>query len=407
MRTLLFATLLLLSPCLPAETGDETAEIRAWRQFTRSLEAAGTEILKTYPQPGALDRAEGLRYLLQQLSSSIQAELIEQPGQISLLRIGATTINKWGLDGADAKYQGARISGTGSYRLYGQLGSARLFAMQLTRMGGTYAAFGALTGDQLQADQAGRFEVLISPQKPADWQGVWMALEPAADSLLIREYFSDWESERPGRYYLERLDDAESDGPATTEQVTTLLDDTASRFASRAPQWQGRVDQARTHLVNRVHMQQADGQGLASNAYGSGWFKVGRDQALVIEMDAPEALLWSVQLGNVWWESIDYINHTASFNDSQAVADSDGKYRFVLSHQDPGVPNWLDPAGHSEGAIMFRLQKTEKIVNPVLQLVPYADLAEHLPQDTPRITVDQRRRQIAMRRSHAAVRWAP
>lgn len=407
MRVLLFAVLLLFHALVAAQSVDETVEIRAWREFTRNLETLGAEILQTYPQPDTLDRAEGLRYLLQQLSSSIQTKMIEQPGQISLLRLGATTINKWGLDGADAKYQGATISGSGNYRLYGQVGSARLFAIQLARKAGTYTAFGALTGDQLGANEAGNFEVLISPHKPADWQGAWLESDPAADSIIIREYFSDWANERPGRYYLEQLDDIPASGPVTTEQITTLLEDTARKFSTRAPQWQGRVDQARQYLVNKVHMQQADEQGLASNAYGSGWFKVGRDQALIIEMDGPEALLWSVQLGNVWWESIDYINHTASYNDSQAVADTDGRYRFVLSHQDPGVANWLDPAGHSEGAIMFRLQKAKSVVSPEMKLVPFVDLARYLPADTPRISASQRQREISIRRAHAAVRWAP
>lgn len=399
--------LLLFPPVLSAQSDGETAETRAWREFTQQLEQSGVEILRTYPQPSALDGAEGLRYLLQQLSSSIQQKLIEQPGQIPLLRVGATTINKWGMDGADAKYQGASISGSGRYRFYGQLGTARLFAAQLTRMAGTYAAYGALTGDQLHADQAGNFEVMISPQRPEGWQGVWLELNPEADNILIREYFSDWASERPGRYYLERLDGAAVSSPVTTGEMSALLDATAGKFATRAPQWQGRVEQARKHLVNKVHMQKADGQGLASNAYGSGWFKVGQDEALVIGMDAPDALLWSVQLGNIWWESIDYINHTASYNDSQAVVASDGRYYFVLAHRDPSVPNWLDPAGHSEGALLFRMQKTSNMVNPVMKRVPMAQLMEHLPKDTPRVGDDQRRDEIAIRRRHAAVRWAP
>ncbi len=407
MRVLLCGILVLFHQVTSAQTAAESPEIQAWRDFTRRVEAAGVEILKSYPQPTALDSAEGARYLLQQLGSSIQAELVDAPGQIPLLRIGATTINKWGLDGADAKYQGASINGDSAYRLHGQLGSARLFALQLTRMQGEYAAFGALTGDQLQADEAGNFEVLISSAKPADWQGVWLQLEPATDSLLVREYFSDWASERPGRYYLEEIGTTQTSEPVTSGQVAGLLRDTAANFSARAPQWRGHVEQARTHLVNRIHMQKSDGQGLASNIYGSGWFDVDSDQALVIEMDAPDALLWSVQLGNVWWESIDYINHTASYNDSQAVASSDGKYRFVLSHQDPGVPNWLDPAGHSEGAIMFRLQEANATVNPVLKLVPFADLAGHLPQDTPQVGVDQRNHELGQRRAHAAVRWAP
>lgn len=211
----------------------------------------------------------------------------------------------------------------------------------------------------------------------------------------------------PGRYYLERLDNTTKSTPVTKKQMTALPGNTASTFASWAPQWQGRVDQARKHLVNKVHMQWADGQGLVSNAYGSSWFSVAKDEALVIEMDAPEALLWSVQLSNVWWESIGYINHTASYNDSQATASSDGRFRFVLSHQDPGVANWLDPAGHIEGALLFRLQKTGKIVNPLLKLVPFTDLAQHLPKDTQTLSADQRQREIAVRRRHAAVRWAP
>lgn len=407
MRLFLCAIVVLfLSPAF-AETVEETAEIRAWREFARQVEVAGVDILSTYPQPDTLDKAEGLRYLLQQLSHSIQQKLIGQPEQISLLRIGATTLNKWGFDGADAKYQGASITGSGSYRFYGQLGSARLFALQLTRMEGTYAAYGALTGEHFDTDEEGNFEVLISPRKPSDWTGDWLELDPAADSVLVREYFSDWANERPGRYYLERLDAAVSSAPLTQAQAITLLGDTVAKFSSRAPQWQGRVDQARKHLVNRVYMKKADGQGLASNAYGSGWFSVGEDQALVIEMDAPEALLWSVQLGNVWWESIDYINHTASYNDNQAVPGSDGRYHFVLSHEDPGVPNWLDPAGHSEGALMFRMQEAKKVVNPTMKLVALADLMKHLPKDTPTITFDDRKQAIAMRRAHAAVRWAP
>ena len=407
MRVYLCTLLVLFHPFASVQADEENAEVRAWRELTTRLELAGQEVLETYPQPSALDRAEGLRYLLQQLNSAIQIELLKQPGQIPLLRIGATTINKWGLDGADAKYQGAHISGSESYRLYGQLGSARLFAMQLTRMEGTYAAYGALTGDLLQADEAGNFEVLISPHKPGDWQGVWLALDPAADSLLIREYFSDWANERPGRYFLEQLGSTTSSTPVTTAKIAGLLEDTTQTFSSRVTQWQGRVDQSRKQLVNKVHMQKAQGQGLSSNAYGSAWFKVGAEEALVIEMDAPEALLWSVQLGNVWWESLDYINHTSSYNDSQAVPGSDGKYRFVLSLLDPGVPNWLDPTGHSEGALMFRLQETKELVVPSLNIVPIANLAQHLPQDTPRVDAKQRQSEITMRRKHAAVRWAP
>ena len=32
----------------------------------------------------------------------------------------------------------------------------------------------------------------------------------------------------------------------------------------------------------------------------------------------------------------------------------DGSVRFVIAHRDPGVPNWLDTAGHQRGTVGVR-----------------------------------------------------
>ena len=34
--------------------------------------------------------------------------------------------------------------------------------------------------------------------------------------------------------------------------------------------------------------------------------------------------------------------------------DPDGRFRCVIAHRDPGVPNWLDACGHPEGMIQYR-----------------------------------------------------
>ena len=62
------------------------------------------------------------------------------------------------------------------------------------------------------------------------------------------------------------------------------------------------------------------------------------DEALLIEVEPPEALYWSVALGNYWWETIDYANHQSSLNGFQAVLDDDGVFRAVVSRRDPGSP---------------------------------------------------------------------
>jgi len=412
MRFIGLVFLGLLTACSPVRTPDvthsdtkveESAEVQAWRNYTQTIEEAGVDILNRYPQPGPIDRAEGLTYLAQQLGASIDQTLLKQPNQIPLLRVGATNINKWGLDGADVKYQNAYLSPNGQYIFHGQLGSAEIFALQLVRHGDNFAAFGSLTADDLSTDDQGRFQVMISRIKPESWAGSWLEFDPEANALLVREYFRDWDKERPGTYWVERLDPYTKSPYVTTDETAALLEQSAKTFATRAPQWQSRMERTRRHLVNKVHFRKADEQGLAANYYGTSWFKLESGQGLLIEMDAPTAQMWSVQLGNVWWESLDYINNTASYNDAQVVPDTDGKYRFVLSLEDPGVVNWLDPVGHKEGQLLFRVQNATSFEDPGLTVI---DLA-NVPDIMARTSAEQRAETIAQRRQQAVRRWTP
>ncbi len=195
-------------------------------------------------------------------------------------------------------------------------------------------------------------------------------------------------------------------GPLTAADSIAMLANASEYFEGRAVQWRGMVEQTQRHLVNRVHMQQTD-QGLSANYYGTSWFRVQPDEALVVAFKPPRALLWSIQLGNVWWESLDYINNTTSFNDSQAFVGSDGLVRFVVAHADPGVPNWVDTTGHREGTLLISMQGVEEVIQPTLTLVPLIELADHLPEDTQQVTAAARQDEIIARRQHAALRWAP
>ena len=49
----------------------------------------------------------------------------------------------------------------------------------------------------------------------------------------------------------------------------------------------------------------------------------------------------------------------ASLNGHQASIDEDGMLRVVIAHEDPGIANWLDTAGHSAGPIILRCVRTE------------------------------------------------
>lgn len=148
-------------------------------------------------------------------------------------------------------------------------------------------------------------------------------------------------------------------------------------------------------------------EGLGDNAYGSGWFDLQDGELLLIELEPPDALLWSFQLGNLYWESIDYVRRTGSLNGEQLRPSSDGKVRIVIAAEDPGVPNWLDTGGYREGAILYRYQQTKSAPVPVARLLERSALRSELPPDTPTVSAEERAGELAVRRAHAARRWGP
>lgn len=84
--------------------------------------------------------------------------------------------------------------------------------------------------------------------------------------------------------------------------------------------------------------------------------------------------------------SHDYRRRTSSLNHLQALADADGRIRWVISLEDPGVHNWLDGSGAAAGAILLRWQQlpgNAQFADAVsTELVKFEDLRAHLPAGT-------------------------
>lgn len=318
-------------------------------------------------------------------------------------------LRKFGMDSADAKYTVARIQSGASYRLSGSLGTAHHIALQLVSSRNGYEAFDSLSLTGLR-ERAGRdFEVILSPERPEHWTGPWLRIDPRARELLVREYFYDWETELPSEFRIEPLDPPPADTPPGPIEMEALLAEIGDSFAATVPKWFAPSLALRATLLNQLRAPaRSASEGLQDNAYGSGWFHLAPDEALLIELEKPDAHLWSFELGNFWWESLDYVNHSSSLNGQQAFRSSDGRYRLVIAAQDPGVPNWLDPVGHRDGVIIYRYQLAAP-VNPIptATLVKLSELRGRLPADTPHVTAQARRTEIEQRQRHAARRWAP
>jgi len=380
---------------------------QAWEAFCERLKVVGKVALASDVPGTELDRAEAYRFMVQQLERSIDAVLIRQDRAQPLLTLAMHRLYKFGVDSPEAKNFTAQLDSNGTYKLHGTLGTAPLLATQVSQIFPNYKGFDSLSNEQIgQPGEA--FEVLISREKPDGYTGAWLYLPPEADFLSIREYFRDWENEQPSELMLSRVDYVPGPPPIDSATMERLFDEIAATFESRVPMWLHLTKPRRATLKNTLSFaRQNAAQGLKDNRYGAGWFDLAEDEALLITLDAPDALMWSFQLANFWSESLDFTNHTSSINDFQAVASSDGKYRLIVSSFDPGVVNWLDSAGHRHGLIHYRYQQSKNAPQPQVRLLGRNELGDVLPSDTRRVTRADRVREIEMRRAHTTLRWAP
>lgn len=306
----------------------------------------------------------------------------------------------------DFIYGTASIDGRGSYLLTGERGDGLFLLMDIAAGGfGVMDEFGPSLGtldfDTLSLDDDGRFSLLLSAEKPEDWAGEWHRLDPAARSLSLRHASYDWGKGREARIAIERTDKSHSPRCWSVEEIAERLTALAGYPKRLSGMAMGFIKAQRDKgLWNALeHDDWAGKGGVQGQHYYQGLFRLEPGQVLLLETELPETVrYWNVQLSDMLWNSVDWMNRQSSLNGGQAQIDADGKFRAVIALDDPGVPNWLDTGGNSEGAIMLRWTEASSGPTPSLRLVDLADLHSQLPPDTPDVAREMREAQLRARR---------
>jgi hypothetical protein len=244
--------------------------------------------------------------------------------------------------------------------------------------------------------------------------GNWMPLEEGSSSLVVRQFFYDWNNEVPAELSIEctgrptRVEAPADPTPLAAAGVGGQLLAIGEFIEASVEFWLDVEEGGRAQGVNCFRPPAAlTGMGAAAeNVSTWGSWSLGDDEALIIEVRPPEALYWSVSLGNYWWETIDYANRQSSLNGHQARLDPDGVFRAVVAHADPGVANWLDTAGNHHGAMIFRWLRADSAPVPEVRVVSFADLAASLSPGAPRVGAEERRQELAARRDAVELRFA-
>jgi hypothetical protein len=306
-----------------------------------------------------------------------------------------------GQNGPDLHYALFFLDGAQTYRLSGDYGDCKLILFQLINHLSGHPDSKAIGDHDLEAFTRadGTFDIMLSADKQ---DGHWIPLDRDCDRhfVLIRRFMSG-PQDRPATLKLERIsaiapdhyDADEFDEAAMARRIDSatgflkyLINDfNLKLFTTYVGVGGGMNNMA--FLPGTITSQ----VGSSFSNYAMAGFDLAADEALIITLDPlPDGVYWSIQLGDVWSRSLNYMYRQTSLNLAQVVMDSDGACRFVVAHEDPGVANWLDTTGRGQGTAVFRNYEATGQPVPHTVKVRLADLAAHLPADTKRVGADER-----------------
>ena len=384
-------------------------------EIQRNLEEARALVLGAEISADPAVRAQGL-YLLQMLQAfgfNIYVAPRQAYPNFYLHSIFMPFESGFGAPCPDFFYRWAFLDGRRSYRITGRTGTTRWIEFQ------THKGFwgdpdqGHLGNHDLDAfelDRDGRFEIIASAEKH---DGNWIPLDAARSNivLMVREAWYDWAHERGAEFHIEAIGLKGDEPMALDEDEVTRRTLAASRLVKFYVEFFLKLNQRIVEGVgiNRFFFTPPNAANHVGGNPRAGYmqmvYEIPPGEALIVETDIPQARYWSIQMNDMWWQTTDYTHHQSSLNGHQARLDGDGRVRMVLSREDPGVPNWIDPVIPGIGIAQWRWYLSDRHPVPTVTRVPLSALREHLPAETPRVDAAQRRDAIALRKRAVLSRY--
>jgi hypothetical protein len=346
------------------------------------------------------DLAEGYDYLAGSIQAALRMAWAYEPDNPAFITSTAPYM-KFALDNPDTLYLHAYLRPGAEYAVTGRRGTTVDLNFQM--LNGQYSpvsvpdSLTAFDDRDLDVAPDGTFEFTFT------------APEDAA-MLIVRECYSDWSAERRGTIAIRRTDEVKQapvhDPDKRYRAAGKILLSRLRTFLA-FPEWF-----YLTEPVNTLTVPRRTPGGLATQFSSAGHYDLADHEAMIVTVPAAGrdvAPYQGIQLGSMWYISLDYVNHQTSLTADQARADPDGKLRFVISERDPGVANWLERTGHDRGYIQLRWQRLVRDLTPadgpVAEIVPFAELPARLPYyERARVSPGEYAARIAARRSGVAER---
>ena len=377
----------------------------AWRAFCRRLEAIGERLQAAGFADDPRARSEGYRAITRWLAYAMQQEIEAGdprfPGFVSY----QNPWNQWGGPNPDNIYLRANVDPQLAYRVWTRdarglrqaIFSLHEGDMQLSE----YGVFGERSLDQLPLAPNGGLELWLTPKGSAPRSGHSIELDPRARIFTIRLYQSDWERDALPIFQIERVGAEGEPRPVLDPAALAAGLERAARWVEASVDyWNRYTGQGWSRSTPNVASPARSTPGGADNIrYGSCFWELEPNEALVLEVERPDADYWNFVTHTMpWLETGEFDRRQISLNDQQAHVDPDGVVRIVVAHRDPATPNWIDTEERRRGMLVYRWVWARNNPLPRASVVTLDALHGTLPIDHPVVTPDARRVQLARRR---------
>lgn len=355
---------------------------KRWRQLCAALLDAGLEVLETAPDDDLI-RAEGLRYVARLFRYGASTQLEPRPTAVPVLRFEGARI---GGDNPDYRYGTASLDSALDYIL-------TIRPNEAARLGiGTYSGGlgtgkgllcdGYLNSEDLVPEPDGSFRITLSFTDAVTGPN-HLPMGPETNSLMIRETLVRPAMDRPAEIMITCTTPGASDYPMTAADLDRALTRLAPFMQGTVQQFLGWTN-AFAAAPNQIQPLDpaflATAQGDAGTLYHNGYFDLpNAETGLEVRFTPPPCHYWNLQGTSHWLESFDPVGAPVNLNNSTATADANGAIRAIIAPSDPGIPNWIDTAGHLRGCIALRVigaDSSTQPLRPQCRLVALTELQE-------------------------------
>ena len=331
------------------------------------------------------DLAEGYRWATR-LASLAQEWFVEKNDPLHPeLFVSQTPFRKLMVDNPDVTYWFCALDSSQIYHMTGTRGEAPYVGLTFGTpvgkgpMGGRTGTLSQVHLDSFELGSDGEVDIWLSAVRP---EGVrnWIQLEPDCGQVAIRETFHDKQTQRPSQLRVQLVGEVPPPRCTAAEFAPQL--EFAAMFLTFvghacAEIWSG-AEANLNHFGGKSgaeHVEDQDSElqshSDADMTYHGGLFRLAEGEALEVTVVAPELpfTYWGLTVTNPWMESYDARYSTTCLNDQNAQRSEDGSWRMVIAAEDPGLPNWIDTGGRTEGYMLVRWVLAENPPHPTARII--------------------------------------